>query len=360
MHRDIDIYSSFRQSKFLVQSQMTDGKDLYAKISKATGQNLHVVVIGESSNRDHWSLYGYERETTPYAKKWFSECNYCSYSNNAWAADKYTLFALDYALTNKSQYHSQTQNGIVSIIDVLNKAGFHTVWISNQQYVGAENNGYNQIGQRAKEALFVEKKQFSFADDRPIETVLLKPLEDVISKNQLKKNVIVFIHLMGSHAPYRYRYTDDFNFWEGGLNPNSLNAYDNSILFTDMIINKIKEICKNADSFLYFSDHGELPGTGRDHLHIDMFKVPILAEFKKPTERQMRFLKNMKNNVPFTTDGIFDTLVGIYGVETNYYQRSLDLSDEQYSFKRVEDLLVNSGRNKIIDGFIIEIKNDSK
>lgn len=64
----------------------------------------HIFIIGESSNRDYWSLYGFDKETTPFMEKVFSTCKNCTVVRNAYSCDKITEYSLSLALTEANQY----------------------------------------------------------------------------------------------------------------------------------------------------------------------------------------------------------------------------------------------------------------
>ena len=346
-YKKIDLRQSYHEAKELL-SFKTGTTDLVAK-RNSYNQKLHIVVIGESANRSHLSLYGYKRETTPKMNAAFAACRHCAFSSGAWASDKLTTFALKYALTNENQY--STSKATVSIIDVLNMAGFNTVWISNQEYAKSVGQPYNLIGTSAKIRYFLDARPLAFLDDRPLDDKVVPTLKNILA--ELRGDTVVFIHLMGSHGPYAMRFPRQYAKWKDLHHQNTLDAYDNSILYTDRILELLMKVSANADSFIYFSDHGELPGVGRDHLDTEMFKIPLVAFFKEPSDQQRRLLSNMRNNVPFSNDCLFDTLIGMYDISSNFYDQSLDLSSTAYRFKSEEDLLVNSGRNKIKKGKVI-------
>ena len=82
----------------------------------------HLVVIGESANRSHWSLYGYTRKTTPNIERIFSSCSTCIYNPLSYSTEKMTETSLAIALTNMS--HGVPFKYSFSLIEVLKKAGY--------------------------------------------------------------------------------------------------------------------------------------------------------------------------------------------------------------------------------------------
>lgn len=81
----------------------------------------HIFLIGESSSRDYWSLYGYDKETTPFMEKVFSNCRNCTFVRDAYSCDKLTEYSLSMALTEANQYDDKKFKTSFSIIDVLKK-----------------------------------------------------------------------------------------------------------------------------------------------------------------------------------------------------------------------------------------------
>jgi len=108
------------------------------------------------------------------------------------------------------------------------------------------------------------RSQNSYSFDEKV----FDPLERVLNNNDEKK--IIFVHLIGTHMSYQYRYPENFSQFTTAefLNPEipknhieRINHYDNAILYNDSVVFhliqslKAKQI-KNS-SLVYFSDHGE-------------------------------------------------------------------------------------------------------
>ena len=316
---------------------------LQAQAEKAIG--FHVVVVGESASSEHWGLYGYSRNTNPLLTEIIKQNpNKAVVVKNAYSSEKLTEFALSYALTERNQYNQKPVDKAYSIIDVLNKAGVNTYWISNQGRIQNMMTSFTQIATSAKYSYFLNNTYMvKFGEDRPKDGVILKALKQI----DFKDNSVVFIHLEGSHNPYKVRYGKKFQQYKGN---NVIDEYDNSILYTDYILASIyKFFKKKADTFTYFSDHGEVPGVDRTMFKTGMFKIPFLVVFKKNIGGGTRFAVNNTEDKPFTNDFIYDTLVGLFNIKTENYNKNFDYSSRFYKFTKDENLLVNSGRNTLAD-----------
>lgn len=87
----------------------------------------NIVIIGESVSAEYLSLYGYSHTTTP----WLNTASGYFLSNYVSTAPL-TYLSLPRTLA-VSNGPSVEQNN--SIVAMANKAGFNTIWISNQGYI---------------------------------------------------------------------------------------------------------------------------------------------------------------------------------------------------------------------------------
>ena len=121
-----------------------------------------------------------------------------------------------------------------------------------------------------------------------------------------------------------------------------INAYDNTIVNVDYVLNEVIELLKkHADQYstamFYMSDHGESLGEKGVFLH----GAPYIIAPKEQTQIPMifwlsdSFLKDQKinkdcmfeqaNNLKVSHDNLFHSLLGAMNVVTNVYEPSLDL-----------------------------------
>src|SRR5690606_16161635 len=85
---------------------------------------------------------------------------------------------------------------------------------------------------------------------------------------QPDKKKIIFVHLIGTHSTYKFRYPDHYKKFTdtpqtkfpSTTSTTLINEYDNAILYNDFVIRSIIDAVKSKDenSFvIYFADHGE-------------------------------------------------------------------------------------------------------
>ena len=224
-------------------------------------RDVCVLIIGESARRDHFSLYGYERETNPYTVK---------DSVTALIADASATYTtagvkaiLEHAPVNK--LHEILPN-------YLNRAGVDVSWrTSNWGEPPVHIEKYYKVKDL--------KERFPEADDR-YDSILLEGLkEDILASDKAK--TLVVLHTNTSHGPTYYKkYPSDFEIFtpvcttvemSKADHQELMNAYDNGIIYTDWLIHSVIEILKEIpDSrtcMLYVSDHGESLGENNLYMH---------------------------------------------------------------------------------------------
>lgn len=93
------------------------------------------------------------------------------------------------------------------------------------------------------------------------------------------------------------------------------------------------------DVMIYFSDHGENLEYGHhpSKPSLDTFRIPIfIAVSSRYQERYPEKINALINNRQkyYSNDMMFNTILGIAGIETNKYNPNEDLSSLSYSFNR--------------------------
>lgn len=333
--RTIKEYNSYRVNQ--------DGglKAIDAKATSICGDETFVVVIGESQNRNHMSAYGYDRKTTPWLDKMINDKHFVI-MDNGYACHTLTMLALSQALTEKSQYNKLPLEKSYSIIDIARAAGYKTYWISNQAQFGTYNTPVTAIVNFCDESIWLNS-------DSAASTAYDGSILEVLHKIPKKGKKIVFIHLYGNHWAYRHRYpADKFSFFKENYykekvkSIQTINEYDNSMLYNDYIMQQIFSYAKmkwNMDGLLYFADHGEAVKSGNNHIpgkyELDMTTIPTYLYFsdyyiENNKEKFLRIQSRKKR--AFTNDMVFNMLIDIWGIVTPYYNPKENCFDDRYSF----------------------------
>ena len=235
-------------------------KSIASRLPAGT-RETYVIVIGESANAHHLGCYGYGRDTTEFTDRLGDEMIRIPGVRAPFAQ---TIPSLEKVLTFADNDHADLVFTKGSIIDWFNDAGFKTYWYSNQYAL-------DDTALTALTAHAAVSKCFNFSGMKRFEKAgldgdLLPDLRRLLADDDPRK--AVFVHLIGSHSAYVNRYPDEFRHFDGQapgrtLSPSKLqflNAYDDSIRYTDWVLSEIVAALKSVDGItcmLYFSDHGE-------------------------------------------------------------------------------------------------------
>lgn len=286
--------------------------------------DIAVVVIGESAVRSHLALYGYGRDTTPELDKDRDEL---VVFRNVISAMPVTNESLYYALTFKTladQMHPRA-----TIMSVLDKAGYRIRAFSTQ-----ENFGENSVS-----ALFAQWKPVYHENE--FDGCLIDAVRAVIEDPDRKGPAVIILHIMGSHITYRNRYPESFDYFtpektaaaDPEISPlfqENINAYDNSIRYTDHVLGGIVDELKKTGgrNFLfYFSDHGENVETSflqnyRDPEKRDSYEIPFLfwfsPEYRDAYPDRIAEAKAAVDK-PIQLDRAAEGILSVFGVSSQHY-----------------------------------------
>ena len=210
-----------------------------------------VVLIGESTSRNHMGVYGYKRNTTPNLSLIKNEL---TLFDDVISGYTYTVGSLTSALSIRNN-----NKHIGNILQLLNNSDYKTFWLSNQPPIGIFETLVSKIAVTAKEHQFITSETWLYHS--PYDEELFPYFNKIIEDKAPKK--VVFVHLIGTHGSYSHRYPKENRFFSTMLNSekqNTINHYDNAVLYNDYVVSNFINRLKKSQiksSLLYFSDHGE-------------------------------------------------------------------------------------------------------
>ncbi|MDO6564102.1 sulfatase-like hydrolase/transferase [Amphritea sp. 1_MG-2023] len=186
---------------------------------------------------------------------------------------------------------------------------------------------------------------------------LVLPKLSLALQSSAKKKAI-FIHLMGSHLKYDKRYPEEFKQFSDGpyysyssaptsTQKNFLNSYDNTILFSDTIINTaIKKLSDQAKesaglySLTYISDHGEevfnsidFKGHRPNNITPAMVEIPFITWFSDQyLQTNTKKIETLKDNrsQPAMLDQFFHYALSLMSIDSDIINARKNLFSNQY------------------------------
>jgi glucan phosphoethanolaminetransferase (alkaline phosphatase superfamily) len=225
-----------------------------------------VMVIGESSRYDRWSINGYDRDTNPLLSQ---EANLVPLRDVITSVSA-TRLSVPVIISRKPATQS-LKDGFSekSFLTAFKEAGYKTFWLSNQISFGKFDTPVSVF---AKEADVIDFLNLGgFTDNSNYDEVLFGPLKHAVADPAPKK--LIVLHTLGSHWNYSHRYPKQFDKWLPSLygvdkpaytdiriKQQLNNSYDSSILYTDWFLDHVIGTLKDANqpaAMVYVADHGQ-------------------------------------------------------------------------------------------------------
>ncbi|WP_281517668.1 phosphoethanolamine transferase [Ferranicluibacter rubi] len=309
-------------------------------IAKSVRPVVTVIVAGETARAMNFSLNGYARETNPELKALgvvnFPQTTSCG---TATAVSLPCMFSV----YRKKDYSDRKARSTDTLMDVLHRAGIESVWWDN-------NTGSKGIADLVSFASVTRQKDSVFCrDGECLDEIFVAELDRKLAG--VTRNTTIVLHQAGSHGPaYFQRYPDAFRRFMPDCrtaqlsdcsNEEILNAYDNTILYTDHNLAAVIRLLKKHEAtvtgaMIYMSDHGESLGENGLYLHgapymfapVQQTHVPFITWFSdsyaQVTGLSLACVQGIAN-APASHDNLFHTVLGMMNVVTNVYDRSLDV-----------------------------------
>lgn len=295
-----------------------------------------ILILGEATTRNHMSLYGYKLPTTPLLDLRNEHGEIFKLTDTISCAN-YTMAAMEKIFTFAEKDDDVEWYRHANIFDILRRANYHTVWLSNQSPVGFWGNLDRIYGNRCDEEFFVEpKEKFSF--ERKLDATLLPMLDEFISRSH-EKNFLA-IHLYGTHSIYNERYPDEFaKFTPDDEDKPTLEGrtftaeYDNAVLYNDFIVNEIIRRFEDKNAMIiYISDHGEevfendreFAGHSMEESgNRSMIEIPaIIWASKKFREHYPEKISALNSALdrPYRTDYLIHALLDLLDIRTTSFE----------------------------------------
>jgi glucan phosphoethanolaminetransferase (alkaline phosphatase superfamily) len=304
-----------------------------------------VMVIGESSRYDRWSLNGYERDTNPLLRQ---ESNLVTLPDVITSVSA-TRLSVPVIVSRKPAMQSLKAGfSEKSFLSAYKEAGFKTYWLSNQVSFGKFDTPVSVFAQEADVVQFLNLG--GFTNYANFDQILFDPLTNALADPAPKK--LIVLHSLGSHWNYSQRYPQSFDQWRPSLfgvdkpvytdtkiKPELNNSYDNSILYTDWFLAQVIATLKHTratTSMMYVADHGQTLYDGNCklafHGHNTQFEFHVPALLWYSDQYQARYpdkVAQLKRHrkARLATENVFHTL--------------LDVGDIRYPDERLEWSFIN-------------------
>lgn len=319
-------HSSAHFSHNATRTEITDQREIY------------VYVIGEASRAMNWQLYGYSRETNPQ----LSKIDGVNIFRNILTQSNTTHKSVPQLLSSiaTDQHNELYQRS--GLADLFNDVGFETWFISNQTPQSAM---IDKLAAQANHLIYI--------DEPHLDMQLYIQMKQAIESSNAQKMLFI-LHTYGSHFSYNQRYSAPFSKFIPDAEiaiitenrDQILNAYDNSILYTDYYLSNSINYLKSLNvcsALLYCSDHGEdlmdddrgrflhsSPTTTAYQLHV----ASLVWFSNEYCALNPEVVENAKQNIdaPATSHSMFHTIADIASINSSYIKDDVSLVSNKFNF----------------------------
>ena len=300
-------------------------------------REVYVYIIGEAARAMNWQLYGYTRETNPR----LSEVDGLVVFRDMLTQSNTTHKSVPMILSSVAPGEHEELFRRKGLPALFNEAGFDTWFISNQSRQGAM---IDHLAQDARHQIYIRSPRQDMQ--------LLDEMRRAIDRSP-ERRILIILHCYGSHFRYHQRYPREF----AQFKPDNdvaissqhremlVNAYDNSILYTDYvlseIINYLSSLENTSSALLYCADHGEdliddererflhaSPTTTAYQLH-----VASLAWFSERYREHFPAkvaAAEANATAPATTHALFHTMADMASIEGRCLTTKVSLVSPEY------------------------------
>ena len=302
------------------------------RTAEAPGREVYVYIIGEASRAMNWQLYGYGRETNPLLSGVGDLVVFRDVLTQSNTTHKSVPLILSSVATGEHE-ELYRRKGLPAL---FNEAGFDTWFISNQSPQGAM---IDHLAHDARHVIYIRSPRH--------DTQLLDEMRKVLERSTSQKLLFV-LHCYGSHFSYHQRYPREFAHFQPDNDvaiarqhrPMLVNAYDNSIRYTDYFlaqtIDYLRSLKGTSSALLYCADHGEdLIDDDRERfLHASptttayQLYVASLAWFSEDYRKhfpEKAAAAEANETAPATTHALFHTMADMASIRGRFLTTKVSL-----------------------------------
>ena len=336
-------------------------KNSLKTIQPVNNDSLNVVlVIGESYNKHHASVYGYYLDTTPFLCQEKNKGNLYAFTHVK-APHNMTSIVLKNMFCCNNVHEGERWHDYPFFPAMFKKAGYD-VWLWDNQY---QTNPNMHVNFTLNSILFnKEIQQISYTAVNkicpPYDDELISDFEQHIFPKLGNRNLIIF-HLNGQHRATTDQFPQDEEnciFSSKDIKDTApflderrrqqIADYDNATRYNDKVIKHVMNMLKGTNSILiYFSDHGEeiydyRDFYGRSLLEVEevtpelskcQLEIPFVVwaseKWKQKNESEWKIIGQSVDR-EFTIDNVCHLLFRIGGIKTKEYKSARDLFSPDY------------------------------
>ncbi|PID90350.1 MAG: hypothetical protein CSA97_03335 [Bacteroidetes bacterium] len=240
-------------------------QEVEVEVKEAIKPFTLVIVLGESMRKEYMHCYGYALDNTPRIDSLLKIGRMALYTN-AIAPAGHTISSVPESFSTHNIDSVNTKwFETPTLPQLLRKAGFRTVWTSNQNHISYHSAPISAIASACDSVFYlmyaIQDKSFEKLHD--YDGALLPYLDQRADSTELLCQII---HVKGQHAQYKQRYPEAafgrFGAEDIQEKPEeqrgAIAEYANAVLYGDYFLGEVvSRYEKDNALIIFFSDHGQ-------------------------------------------------------------------------------------------------------
>lgn len=356
------------KSNYLISLQLHDlhHAQRNATVDSCEYTTPHVVlIIGESYNKHHSALFGYQKPTTPHQLHHQRRRMLVPYSDVVapWNLTSFVFKLMFSTYTVKKDESNDDWCNHPLFPSLFRRAGFKVDFLTNQFLPRSKEAIYDFSGGFFLNDEELSRGMFDYRNTQlhTYDEALLADYDSISAsrENDTVPRLTIF-HLMGQHVEYNQRFPKDRTHFTAAdyVRPDLkkkevqwIADYDNATLYNDSILDQIiRRFEKQNAVIIYLADHGEevYDGIRNKHGRVHSYNIsPRLAheEYEIPmwfycTEPFIRTHPELFRRIrsqrdkPFMTDALPHLLLYLAGIHTSHYDERCNILSPSYNQQR--------------------------
>ncbi len=340
-----------------------------------------VFIIGESYNRHHSQLYGYDKPTAPRQQERMEKGELTRFDDTV-SPWNLTSFVFKHVFSLYTVGDSGEWCDYPLFPELFRRAGYSVTFVTNQFLPQAHEAVYDFSGGFFLNNPVLSEAQFD-ARNVALHDLDKGVLDDLDSLNAIREKDgtasadgrLTIVHVKGQHSTYRERYPLSHKRWKArdynrprlkGRERWILSDYDNATLYNDSIVDEVIRRYEDRDAIvIYMPDHGEecygddIHVSGRLHSAVidyrlahEEFEIPFWIWCSRSyAAARPNIVSQIKAAArrPFMTDRVAHMLLYLGGISCPYYRSSLNILSNDYDVSRPRILKNSADYDRLRD-----------
>lgn len=345
-----------------LRNNLRDVNDDSGITSKSENAPTIVMIVGESYNKHHASIYGYDKPTTPRQETMRDSGNLYVFTDVITPYNFTNLIVREAFSMHSFDMGEESWYDYPLVPHIMRDGGYYVSFISNQVSIcGQDGWAADKTGIYFFNIPTISNRSFDYRNKHlyTYDDGLLAELDLICNKEPIEREFTI-LQMKGQHnhvakyVPGNYIVFTPSDYTrkphQSDKHVHYVATYDNATHYNDWVFGEICNKYSDREAVvIYLSDHGEEVYDYRDYLGRSgaalqddnvlhhQYQIPFVVyvsdKYKAAYPDVVKRIEGAVNR-PFSSDNIGHMIIGLSGVKTKWYDKTRDLLHDEYDTQR--------------------------